>query len=166
MYVRNGQPFDINIPQLIDDMQYPIGWFYVAANREALGITEDDTPPPPEDVEPLRAPKNLQINQWREAANFSTFPHQGKLIACDTLSRSDIDGVANTIALTGNFPIGFPMAWKATDNTYIPLPDLDAFKAMYASMATQGAQNFTHSQALKAQLAAATTSVQIAAIVW
>lgn len=113
-----------------------------------------------------KATKNTQINQWRATANQTSFTHSGKTIACDALSRSDIDAVANSIALTGSFPVGFPGAWKATDNTYIMLPDVDAFKAMHSSMTLQGTINFGHSQDLKAALAAATTVEQVNAITW
>jgi hypothetical protein len=114
----------------------------------------------------LKASKNDEINAWRAVANLSTFPHAGKQIACDALSRSDIDGVANNIALFGGFPQGFPMAWKATDNTFIELADVDAFREMYGSMTAQGTANFNHAQDLKAQLAAASTPEEIAAIEW
>ncbi len=114
----------------------------------------------------LKAAKNLQINDWRGTANKTHFPHAGKLIACDALSRSDIDAVANSIALAGAFPAGFPGAWKAVDNTYIMLPNVDAFKAMHASMTLQGTINFGRSQTLKADLAAATTLAQVNALTW
>lgn len=114
----------------------------------------------------VRAEKNAQIDTWRADANFSTFPHAGKQIACDALSRSDIDGVANHIALFGAFPDGWPGGWKATDKTMLPLADVDAFRAMYASMTTQGTENFNHSQELKARLASAATPEEIAAIEW
>lgn len=110
--------------------------------------------------------KNIQINAWRATANQTTFPHAGKLIACDALSRSDIDAVANSVSLTGAFPAGFPGAWKAVDNTYIMLPNVDAFKAMHASMTLQGTINFGRSQTLKADLAAATTLEQVNALTW
>jgi len=114
----------------------------------------------------LKAAKNLQINAWRMAANLSTFPYAGKLIACDELSRSDIDAVAGSIALNGTFPAGFPNAWKATDNTFLSIPDIATFKVMYAAMTVQGTANFTHSQSLKTALAAAITQADIDAITW
>lgn len=117
-------------------------------------------------LDELKARKNTEINEWRAAANQSTFPHVGKLIACDALSRSDIDAVANHIGLFNSFPDGFPMAWKATDNTFVPLPDIAAFKAMYASMTAQGTANFEHSQSLKQQLGSAATVTEIDAIAW
>lgn len=110
--------------------------------------------------------KNVEINAWRAGANLSTFEHAGKQIACDELSRSDIDGVANHIALFGAFPKGFPGGWKATDNSMIPLVDLDAFKAMYASMTAQGTANFNHAQELKTRLALAVTPHEVAAVEW
>lgn len=127
-------------------------------------------PPTPEEIAAqftaLKTAKNLQINDWRATANKTHFPHSGKLIACDNLSRGDIDAVANSIALTGAFPTNFPGAWKAIDNSYIMLPDTEAFKAMHAAMTAQGTANFLHAQTLKTALAAATTEEQVNAIVW
>lgn len=136
------------------------------ASRDGVELAPPAPAAPAPDLAELRAEKNAQINEWRGAANLSTFPHAGKLVACDELSRSDIDGVANNIALFGEFPAGFPGGWKATDNTMIPLPDVDAFRALYASMTAQGTENFNHAQILKVQLAAASTPDEIAAITW
>ncbi len=113
-----------------------------------------------------KAPVNAKINKWRAEANQTYFTHLTKQIACDALSRSDIDAVAGSISLTGAFPAGFPGAWKAMDNSYLMLPTVDAFKAMYASMTLQGTVNFGKSQTLKTQLAAATTVEQVNALVW
>lgn len=143
---------------LCDDTVYPVN---------ATGImTVQDYEVPALDLGPTKVAKNLKINSWREQANFTTFPYSGKLIACDPLSRSDIDAVAGHIALFGTFPSGFPGAWKYTDNSYLVLADIDAFKAMYTAMTTQGTANFNYSQTLKAALAAATTLEQIETIVW
>jgi len=117
-------------------------------------------------IDTMRIEKNAEIDQWRAEANASAFPHGGKLVACDPLSRSDLDGVAHHIALFAAFPEGFPGGWKATDKTMLPLADADAFRAMYASMTAQGAENFNHSQELKARLSAASTPEEIAAIAW
>lgn len=148
---------------LVDD-SILIDWPRYVANDARDGVELRQAGEVSLDV--VKAEKNQRINAWRAAANLSTFPHAGKHIACDALSRSDIDGVANNIALFGAFPDGFPGVWKATDNTMIPLPDVDAFRAMYASMTAQGTENFNHAQALKAQLAAASTPEEVAAIYW
>lgn len=136
---------------------------FTAAEEAEWDAAEALLPTP---LESAKAAKSMQINQWRATANQTYFTHSGKQIACDALSRSDIDAVAGSIALNGAFPVGFPGAWKATDNTYLPLSDVAAFKAMYASMTMQGTINFGHSQTLKAAVAAATTVAEIDAIVW
>lgn len=129
-------------------------------------ISLDSPPGRGTDLDILKAAKNDEIDGMRAAANASSFPFGSKQIACDALSRSDIDGVANHIALCGTFPAGFPGGWKATDKNMLPLPDVDAFRAMYAAMTEQGTRNFNHSQELKTQLAAASTPEEVAAIVW
>jgi hypothetical protein len=110
--------------------------------------------------------KNTQINEWRAKANQTKFTHAGKDIACDALSRSDIDAIAGSVALNGVFPSGFPNAWKSTDNSYIVLVDVAAFKDFYGSMTLQGTVNFGRSQQLKTTLAACTTIEEVNAITW
>lgn len=129
-------------------------------------MTEEEIAQCAPNIEVLRDERNVDIDRWRAEANASTFPHEGKQIACDALSRSDIDGVANHIALFGDFPEGWPGGWKATDKTMLPLTDVDAFRAMYSSMTAEGTSNFNHSQELKARLAVASTPEEIAAIQW
>jgi hypothetical protein len=81
------------------------------------------------------------------------------------LSRSDIDGVLG-VALRGSLPAGFPGVWKATDNTYVSIPDAATFLLMYDAMVTQGVTNFLHSESKKTLVAAATTIEEINAITW
>lgn len=126
--------------------QYPAGW--------AMSFDE------------LKAVKNAEINAARAAANTGTFDHVGKTFSCDALSRGDIDGVNGEVALTGALPQGFPGAWKAADNSYLPITDVPAWTAFYRAMVSQGAANFAHAQQLKAQLAAASTPEAVAAIAW
>lgn len=114
----------------------------------------------------LQTAKNTEINEARWKANTSTFEHAGKLIACDQLSRSDIDGVNGYVALYGALPPGWPGGWKAADNTILVIADVAAWKAFYSSMVAAGNANFAYSQTLKASLASATTEAQVAAIKW
>jgi Domain of unknown function (DUF4376) len=114
--------------------------------------------------------KNADIDKWREQANSTSFVHDNLIIACDPLSRSDIDGTAGHIALFGSFPPNFPGAWKGKTaegaTGYVMLPTIEAFKALYSSMTAQGSANFNHSQQLKQSLASATTVTQVNAITW
>lgn len=120
----------------------------------------------PVDLAALKAAKNEEINAARLAANFSTFTFNGKQIACDALSRSDIDGTNGTVTLLGALPPGWVGGWKAVDNTIVPIATLDDWKSFYSAMFSQGNANFNKSQQLKTQLGNATTPEQVAAIVW
>lgn len=121
---------------------------------------------PDADLGPMKAAKNAAINAARLAANFSTFEHAGEVIACDQLSRSDIDGTNGYVALHGTLPVGWPGGWKTADNSYVAIGDVAAWKEFYGSMFAAGNANFAHAQALKALLAAATTASEVAAIQW
>lgn len=115
----------------------------------------------PRSVDDLKRQKNAEINAARLAANRSTFNFAGKAIACDELSRGDIDGINGIVALTKSLPPGFPGGWKAVDNTYVSITDVATWVAFYGAMVQQGTANFIHAQQLKAQLAAASTPIEV-----
>jgi hypothetical protein len=119
-----------------------------------------------EELAAAKAAKREEINRARLAANRTSFSFMGKDIAVDDVSRSDIDGVSDQVLLTGSFPAGFPNAWKAMDNTYVAIPDIDTWRAFVTAMTTQGAVNFGRAQQRKAEIDAATTVEQVNAIVW
>lgn len=112
----------------------------------------------------LKAAKNAAINAARLKANQSHFTFAGKQIAVDPLSRSDIDAAHGAILMLGAMPGGWPGGWKAMDNTIVPIADLTTWGQFYGAMVAQGTANFAHAQALKAQLAAATTAEEVAAV--
>lgn len=103
---------------------------------------------PTHDLETVRASKLRQISLWREQANRS-FDFMGKTIQYDTLARWDIAGINDEVALTGALPVDFPGAWKATDNTYIPIPTVAVWKAFVRARVARGTANFLHSQLRK-----------------
>lgn len=113
-----------------------------------------------------KARKNAEINAARLAANHSTFPFAGKDIACDPLSRGDIDATTGIVTLTGALPPGWPGAWKAVSNDYVTIATLTDWAQFYGAMVAQGMTNFGRAQTRKAAIAAATTVEQVAAIVW
>ena len=119
-----------------------------------------------QDIDSLKAAKSREINRARLAANRAAFPFAGKEIACDALSRSDIDGVAAFVALHDTLPPGFPGVWKAVDNSFVTVADVATFRALVGAMVSQGAENFQHSEDLKAALARASTPDEVKAIVW
>lgn len=129
-------------------------------------ITVPDEPEVTPSIDDLKVLKNAYINTKRLSANYSTFPFSGKQIACDQLSRGDIDAVNGFVALYGVLPPGWPGEWKSVDGTYISIPDLATWKSFYSAMFAQGNANFAKAQALKSQLSAAESSEQIDAVVW
>ncbi|MHB8123990.1 MAG: DUF4376 domain-containing protein [Desulfuromonadaceae bacterium] len=156
----------INHAEADADFAASQGWF--PAGDSHIGDFWDGSvfSSPTVDITALKLAKNADINAARLAANFSTFPHAGKAIACDQLSRSDIDGTNGFVSLYGTLPPGWPGGWKAVDNTYVPISSVDGWKAFYSSMFAAGNANFAKAQALKTQLEAATTAAEVQAIVW
>lgn len=156
----------VNVAEAEADYAAAQGWVPALDSRIGDLWDGENYTPAAVDLAPLKAAKNDEINAARLAANFSTFQHAGKAIACDQLSRSDIDGTNGFVSLYGSLPPGWPGGWKAVDNTYVPIASVNDWKAFYASMFAAGNANFAKAQALKAQLDAATTAEQVAAIVW
>lgn len=117
-------------------------------------------------LEEIKAKKNSEINAARLAANRSYFTFAGKDIACDELSRSDIDAINGIIAVTNAMPPNWVGGWKAIDNTYVVIPDVITWINFYAAMVQKGSSNFAHAQALKAQLANANSVTQVNNIQW
>ena len=114
----------------------------------------------------LKEKKKAEITEARAKASQGEFTYEGKLISCDALSRSDIDGTNGYVVSHNEFPGGWPGAWKAVDNSYVPITNVEAWKAFYSAMVTQGVANFIKSQTLKAQVDACTTKAQVSAINW
>lgn len=117
-------------------------------------------------IEELRASKNAEINHWRETAN-ETFEHSGKTFSADPLSWKDIAGAHGWIVATGAMPPGWPGAWKAVDNTLLPIATTLEWMAFYGAAVSTGAANFARSQALKAYMNdPARTRAEIDSITW
>lgn len=114
----------------------------------------------------VRARQRELINGWRQGANFTSFTYLGKEIACDALSRSDIDGTNGYITSRNQMPTGWPGGWKAKDNTYVPISTIADWQAFYEAMYVQGLLNFAKSQALKTLVANAQSLEAIRAINW
>jgi hypothetical protein len=106
--------------------------------------------------------KLSEINSMREKANYDSFTYNGKQVSCSALSRSDIDGVTNYVALFNSFP----HKWKCIDNTFIPIETVDDWKVFVSTMVEQGTKNFLHSQYLKQLVAGCTTAEEVNAIKW
>ena len=114
----------------------------------------------------LKMMKNEEINEARLASNGGTFIHLGYEISCDALSRSDIEATNGIIILNNALPPNWVGFWKTANNQYIPILTVEEWKAFYTSMFNRGSSNFIYAQQLKAQVAAAKTIEELAAIQW
>lgn len=119
-------------------------------------------------INDLKFQKRQEINSCRLSANYTSFVYQGKEIATDLLSRSDIDGTNAAIINSGQMPVPWVGGWKTTDNSIIPISTVEEWKAFYKAMYDRGIANFIKSQTLKAQLDSplCNTPELINAIVW
>jgi hypothetical protein len=120
---------------------------------------------PPELLKTMRAQKMLDIYNWRDRMNTSTFPHIGHRIKCDRLARSDIEATEGYIALYDEYHPMFPRAWETADGVIIPMPDPADFKAMYGSMVTQGLILYGMSRQFEALAAIAQNQAELDAII-
>lgn len=122
-------------------------------------------------IDVAKAQKRAEIDAARHAANTSNFEHGGARIQCDALSRSDIDAIAQHVALTGALPADFPGVWKGRDAVtdaavYLPLATPEAFKAMHAAMVAAGTANFMRSESRKQAIENASTVEDVQAVIW
>lgn len=113
----------------------------------------------------LKIQKNNYINNCRYETNFTSFEFQNKQVACDQLSRSDIESTNSQIIKHQALPTGWPGGWKAQDNTYVPITSVNEWNQFYDAMYETGMANFLKSQNLKLQLSTATLE-NIDSIVW
>lgn len=154
-YIEEGFPVDID-GQFYQTWEVKSKWSSQeeadAANAERLAVA--------------KAAKNLEINVERTRASNSWFMFLDSRIACDQLSKNDIQGVNGYVTSTGSLPDEWPSGWKHMDNGYVPIVNVDMWKMFYKAMVDQGMTNFQKAQALKQRVVEATTVQEVYAINW
>lgn len=96
--------------------------------------------------------KRKVINDWRNSANYSHFLFNDKKISSDSASLDIINGINGELVVTGSLPASFSMSWKAIDNSFVSIPDVSTWKALYQTMVDHFINNFNHSEVLKGQI--------------
>ncbi len=158
--MENPRVYAVNL-QTQESDELP-SWFNPNAPLEQLDVH----------LRMLREFKRKKINQWREAANFAYFVYKGKRIACDRLSRSDIDGTnGEIIGLTiihnePRLPLNWIGKWKAIDNEYVDITTVVEWKEFYSAMFNCGTLNFAKAQYLKAIVESTGSLQDIMNITW
>lgn len=161
-----AKPFNQAIPEhhkLVegDPVMEADGNYYQTWTTELISFDELDRM-----LSDERAAVNERINLGRERANFHFFPFRGKRIACDRLSRSDIDGTSMYISQFGQFPPDWIGFWKAMDNTYVSLTTVEDWKEFIKAIFDQGQINFKHAQKLKTIMATTRDLAEMRALSW
>lgn len=120
----------------------------------------------PRTLEQAKEQKRQEINRLSAAAMRAQFEFGGKVVDCDSISRSYIDAINGEVNASGQMPPNWTGAWKTTDNSWLPIPDVSTWRAFYSAMVNKGLENFAHAQRLKADLEAASTVEQVDSISW
>jgi hypothetical protein len=117
-------------------------------------------------LESLRERKTSEINAAWIRADSTAFAYGGEQFRAgpdDVLRLNSINGY---ISLMNEMPPGWIGVWKTMADTFIDLPDVEAWKPFYTAFVLKGVTNYLAAQGLKARLVAATTADEIAAITW
>ena len=120
----------------------------------------------PRTIGEIKLARKTYVNTSRMVANQTSFTFEGKEIAVDPLSRSDIDATHGYILINNALPEGWPNGWKCIDNTYVDITTVEKWYQFYTAMVAQGTINFAHAQTLKAAIDAASTVEDVEAVVW
>jgi len=114
----------------------------------------------PRTLAEVKAEKRKAITA-RRVAEDQRFGWQGKWFQADEAAWKQITAVHGWVVARNELPPGFPGQWKAEDNTYASIPDVDAWWSFYGAAIARGAANFAHSEARKAALDACTTVAEV-----
>ena len=121
-----------------------------------------------QELDALKQRRRTMINAWWFAANNSYFEFRGERIGYGESDRVDIQGINNTVMLTGAMPVDpdWPAAWKTKSDTWVPIPDVATWVEFNVAISERGTAHFKKAQEMKAQLDLATTAAEIESITW
>jgi hypothetical protein len=111
-----------------------------------------------------RAAKIAAIDASRLAANQAVFTIGLQAFRVDPLSRSDIDGVSDYVALFDALPPNWPGGWKDTEGAIYPITTVAEWSTFVEAMVVQGVENFLHAEVLKAAVLAAESNSAVEAV--
>ncbi|ANN71560.1 DUF4376 domain-containing protein [Bordetella bronchialis] len=119
--------------------------------------------PPAPTLDELKLAKAADMTAACLAAIDSGFDYDGHRFDSDLVSRTNIIGTATGVQAGIALPQGF--TWRTSDNENVPM-DGDGVIALGAALLQHVNQQYATSWQLKAQIEAATTPEDIAAISW
>ena len=119
----------------------------------------------PRDLQQLKDAKWDEIKAAREAAEFGGFTWDGSAFDSDLTSQSRIQGAAQLATLSQLAGQPFSIDWTLADNTVRSLDATDMIAAGQA-MGVHIASQHAIGRGKRAQIDAATTPAEVAAVVW
>jgi hypothetical protein len=102
-----------------------------------------------------RAITDRRVNEDRR------FEWRGKWFQANEAAWKQITAVHGWVTARAELPPGFLGQWKAEDNTYTPINDVQAWWSFYDAAIARGMANFTHSEERKKALDACTTVAEV-----
>ena len=114
----------------------------------------------------LKAAKVAELIRERIHADLTYFEFAGKRISVNDAAFKQIASTSMMVSLTGGFHPYFPHAWKAIDESIVPIPDVATWIAFVTALNGAGLYNFGKQSQLEAVVAAATTVDQVHAVRW
>ena len=107
----------------------------------------------------------LRVNEWRDAAERNGFSAYGKTIDSDDKSIQRLLGASQAAVIAKQLGQPLSIEWTCADNTTL-IMDADMLIEIPVILAQTADALHQKARALKAQIDAATTLNEIAAIVW
>ncbi|MGJ9420478.1 hypothetical protein ACHAC9_22380 [Massilia sp. CMS3.1] len=108
--------------------------------------------------------KRAEITRARLSADSDHFKFGERAIR--TADKDIVDLLIADARWRKGKPINWPGGWKTMDDSDVPISTVAEWDTFFCAMYDAGINNFQRSQALKNQLAVATTPEQVAAITW
>lgn len=113
----------------------------------------------------LKAARWLYIRTQRDAAEFGGFAWDGSMFDSDSASQARIMGAVQMATLAAAQQQPFEIDWTLADNTVRTLDGADMV-AVGLALGAHVAATHAAGRALRADINAATTAEQVAAVVW
>lgn len=142
----------------------PVPWSEGDTYISRANAGDYNPPAPPEPtLDELQEAKKTEINIARETAKYAGINHNGYDWQTDNEARDNINGTLT--AVNAGVPLPSDFTWRTEDNQDVPM-DAAGLTALSAAVLAQDFALYQQSWALKAQVDAATTAEEVAAINW
>lgn len=137
----------------------------IVANGEEFSVIEQKEPSEdlPTTLEEWKALASKRVNADRERALSAGVTYGGSVYDSDNRSRANLTGAV--AATQAGIPLPDRFTWRTSDNKDVPMTAVELVGLAAAMLSHVNAQ-YRRSWELKAQINAATTAEEVAAVKW